>query len=654
MCRLARVGAALALNLILAAAALGHGGTYNPGPTRPPKPGGPYGGPIDTPLPPPTTPGSGPVTPPPQTPGAGGPRTPPGSPTSPGGAGVVTPGASGVRGKKNSGGAETPGWQTWWLYNREPYLGLRRRLAHEQVHSGKLGFLDVGGSTTSSYQPPGSAEVAQRVVPVLLAALAAGDAEIADSALIALGRSAPAEVGPLVADAMREALQSANLGVRQSAILGLGMLGERSAVPALWSIMNDTGDGRRLLDRKAAVMPMDRALAAIAIGLGAGPELVPQVQKMFVRAGPDQIDMLACAVLALGLIDGGEAPRVDFLSGLLTDATLDWRVRAQVPITLARLGDAAVALVPTLFAMLADRREHGAARQSAIIALGELCTIEDQEVIGRLRTMLRKETDTAARQLTFIALARIAARALADRSAEFEALRDIRGQFLLELADPSHPIDAPWCLLALGVLGFEMPRGTNEHADLVGDVMRTLKRTGNPAEQGAAAIALGLLGSAAAGELLAERFQTISDPGLRGHFALALGMIGHAAAGDDLRAVMLDPSAGFLRVDAAMALGMIGDPGAAPMLVEQLVAAPTFASIVAVTRALGRIGDRSSIEPLAGIIADASQPAVVRAFACVALGLIAERTPLPFHTPLATHANYLVPLPALAEVLDIL
>ena len=154
--------------------------------------------------------------------------------------------------------------------------------------------------------------------------------------------------------------------------------------------------------------------------------------------------------------------------------------------------------------------------------------------------------------------------------------------------------------------------------------------------------------------MILKRFRERSDPASRRHLAVALGMIGHQQAADYLRAALLDQPDPDLRVASATALGLLGDSTAADELVGQLRSAPTFYSVVATARALGRIGSKIHLQPLIDVVEDESLPDVVRAFGCVALGTIAERTPLPWNTPLSVHSNYLLALEAQAEVLDIL
>ena len=642
---------------VAAESANAHGSWTPPPPdrptTRPPVSGGPT---------PPSDSTGGPTTPGPTTGGpttsGGGPTTPVGPPTTGGGGGAKGPLSGRTGGKKNRGATTATGWDTWWRYNREPYLNLRARMARAGDTSGRFGFLGGDGHAAggaSAWRRPTQADVRELVAPTLLRVLGEEEPDIVDSALIALGRSAhPDEAADLVAS-IEEQLGSAYPSVRQAAILGLGMLGDAVAAPALWSIMHDTRDGRALLDRSSAIPPTDRALAALSVGFSAGPRMVPQLVRLFERASADEVDVLAATVLTLGLIDGVGPDVIPFLADELNDRKLDRRVRAQIPITLARLGDEATATVPSLLALATGRGVDVAVRHSSIIALGELAAAADREVITGLRKTLRKSSDSVARQFAYIALARIGARGLAEqRSAEMEAIHEIRRQLLVELVDPSHQVDLAWCALAIGVLGHEMPLGVAAHQEMVDGLVGVLKRTRNPAEEGAIATALGMLRGASAGDELLVRFEERSDPTLRRHLAVALGMMEHRPAAEALRMALHDEADAELRVAAATGLGLMGDRTAAEALVAQLHDAPTYFSVVSIARALGRIGDRSHLQSLVDLIEDDDQPDLVRGFGCVALGLIAERTALAWNAPLSIHSNYLVGLNAQAEVLDIL
>ena len=108
------------------------------------------------------------------------------------------------------------------------------------------------------------------------------------------------------------------------------------------------------------------------------------------------------------------------------------------------------------------------------------------------------------------------------------------------------------------------------------------------------------------------------------------------------------------RLDVATGLGLMGDPEATTTLTEALGDAQTLGVSSAVAKALGLIGDKRAVEPLTRIAMDEDVQAISRAFACVALGLVCERSDLPWNARIAADNNYRASVPAIAEVLDIL
>ena len=308
--------------------------------------------------------------------------------------------------------------------------------------SGALGFLSADAGTGRAWRRPSRDEVRTRVTPVLLDVLDHADPQMVDSALIALGRSThPDDAGPVL-QAMSAHWKSPYVTVRQAALLGAGMIGDRSSVPVLWSVMNDTAAGRTALGRRSAITGLDRPLASLSLGFAAGAEMIPQLTRLFERAESDEVNVLACAILSLGLIEGADQEVISFLAEALDDRKLDRRVRAQIPITLGRLSE--------------DRRRDGRAAARAHLgaadtsgaaslvdhrAVGEIAAPSDTEAIAALRKTVRKSSDATARHFALIALGRIAARGLADQSPHIDAVRDIQRQLQVELVDPSHKVD---------------------------------------------------------------------------------------------------------------------------------------------------------------------------------------------------------------------
>ena len=109
-----------------------------------------------------------------------------------------------------------------------------------------------------------------------------------------------------------------------------------------------------------------------------------------------------------------------------------------------------------------------------------------------------------------------------------------------------------------------------------------------------------------------------------------------------------------LRLQAATALGLMGDTEAVTVLVKALEEGETLSVTSSAAKALGLIGDISAIPPLRNILEDDTANKLARAFAAVALGIIGERTDLPWNAPIAENNNYRAKVEAISEVLDIL
>ncbi len=665
----------LAAGVLLASLALarlgdGHGGEVPP--PDPPPPGTDIGGGPDSgggglpghgdpgPGPgPPKPPPDAPTPPRPKDPGAAkDPQKPgqtPQAPITPSGpSGPRTPGP-GMAGKKNRPTASLDHWDVWWKFNKDPYLNLRSRVRAAAPQSGAAAFLTGIGRKVeeTAWNGPSSHDVEEVIVPALRTALQSDDTEILDSAIIALGRISSGELAAAAAADVRSALGSHRTTVRQSAILALGILEHRGSMPVLWEVMNDTAKGRDLLGSSGPVQGVERAFAALALGLVCGPEMALQLRRIVERCEAEDVEVTAGAVLSLGLIPEAASDSVPFLAERLEDETLERRIRAQIPISLARLGEPAAAAVPGLFRLACDRGTDGAVRASCVIALGRLASARDEEVVTGLRKVVQKDSDAQLRHFALIALGQIAAGALSEERRDKEGADAIVRLLSAEIAAPGHGMDLPWAVLAAGIAGNAYAQGAAEVSALVAELMGLFKSTGNPEDAGAMAIALGLLGAPEAGAPLLERFLESNDAALKGHCAVALGLVGHRAAAGALEQALFEHHDARLRVDAATGLGLMGNVEASTRLVEMLAAAPTFAVTGAVAQALGCIADRRAVRQLAALVEDDTQSAAVRGFSCVALGLIAEKTPLPWNAPLSINSNYASELAAQAEVLDI-
>ncbi|MFH0945757.1 MAG: HEAT repeat domain-containing protein [Planctomycetota bacterium] len=642
--------------------ALPHGGQPPPPPPGPGDAGGPgkwpgggggpgTGGPGDL-VPPPPGPGGGPETSPggPLPPKApAGPVIPPGPSGGAGGRGPTT--GAGVR--KNQATQSWDRWEVWWEFNKDRYV--TKRTGSTAVVTGTNGMLTGAGKREIA--PPSARptqdEVVDRIVPILREALQAGDAEILDSAALALGRITPGAAASEVVDDLRNALGSHYPTVRQSAILGLGISTNRAAIPLLWEVMNDTRKGRALTRSRGSIGDVERSFAAMALGFVGGAEMVPQLRRLIEQAEGGDVEVVAGAVLALGLMKTDSQLVVPLLLSTLSDGEVDRRIRAQIPVTLGRLGDAAAPAVPVLLKLALNRRTDADVRRSCVIGLGRIAAASDTEVVAGLRRLVRKENDGLLRHFSLMALGRIGAAALGEDRRDKQGADAVKEYLLTELADPGYAVDLPWTALSAGLLGNAYSAGSNERAEVGRQLTALLQKTGNPSRQGAMAIALGLTETREAGPLLLKLFEQSNDAALKGYLAVALGLMNHAQATEALLPVLMGQTDARLRVEVATGLGLLGDARAIEGLVAMLANAPTFAVTGSVAQALGRVGDRTAIDPLLRLVADESQSEAVRGFSCVALGLIAEKTVLPWNAPLSEDSNFAIPLRAQAEMLDI-
>ena len=66
-------------------------------------------------------------------------------------------------------------------------------------------------------------------------------------------------------------------------------------------------------------------------------------------------------------------------------------------------------------------------------------------------------------------------------------------------------------------------------------------------------------------------------------------------------------------------------------------------------RSLGLIGDGRTVEPLLSMLARQDLPASTRGFAAVAVGGVADPSPLPWRAPIVEGINYCAVVPSLAS-----
>jgi HEAT repeat protein len=636
------------------------------GPSGPSTPGGGGGSPSTPPddNPPPTTPSSpgAPTTgggaPGPTTPGL--PKVPttgghPGAPSTGGGGRGGTPGARTGGGGPMSGRrapSTTDRWESWWLYTRELYLGRHNATAMLTSTPGALGRSNIGDGGVLL---PDATR--RELLPVLANALKDSSSEVADSAAIAIGRTvATSDAGPVIPLVVQN-LAHPSRSPREAAVLGLGILGGPEAAEPLRQIALDTPEGRKLCDATGPLDDLLRGLAILALGfIGTEDSVAPLTTIATTPGTPSELQ--AAAVVALGLQRSAAPAAIASLARMLDERSLDRDVRAQIPIAIARLpSTSARGLLPKLLEKLADKRTGDEMTRSIVLALGHIATADDAEVLQALTDIGRKESDASTRQFALLALGRIF-----EQSAPGDAkAREATMAFLLEqVRNPAQHSNRPWAALALGLAARGDASSTTAAPSTqltlaARKMIETFEDDSDPSLQGAIAIGLALMHAPAAAPVLRARLAETSNPGLRGHLATALGLLNDRQAIEPLRALLADPSLPpSSRIDVARGLALAGDSGFEARLLDLFAKADDLPSVTAYAKALGLAGSRASAQALRGMAENTSLPELQRAFAVVAIGLLAEKTPLPWNVPFLVDANYTVPLRPLEEVLDIL
>ena len=206
------------------------------------------------------------------------------------------------------------------------------------------------------------------------------------------------------------------------------------------------------------------------------------------------------------------------------------------------------------------------------------------------------------------------------------------GEVALQLRDPKQKSDRPWAALAAGLYGRfqDIARGS-----LTDRLSSGWDETRDPAQRGAFALGLGLLGALSMGrDLRAEMLQT-SDEVLAGQLAVALGLLDYREANGDLRELALREGASAgLRLDAGTGLRLMDDPLASRQLGASYADAGNLARREGLAAALAMLSRSDVLEPLDDVATDAAMDTGSRSSACAALGRLAEKTLLPWNAML--------------------
>jgi len=272
--------------------------------------------------------------------------------------------------------------------------------------------------------------------------------------------------------------------------------------------------------------------------------------------------------------------------------------------------------------------------QSAVLALGEMATPEDEAVCKGLQEYFKRGRDQQAQNFCGIALGQIGG--AKNRDFLVTTLRKRR----------TKSISKPW--LALGI-AFEEYNQRQRDPNFAGSVaareaiLREFKSMRNNLFAAGLAVALGILHYQDAGPDILDRLLRYKNQDQEaGYFSVALGLMSYKEAINDINDIVERSSRrDTLLTQGSIALGLLGDKAIGTKLIERM---KNNANVVAVqsalAQALGFIGDKRSIRPLVEIMKDKSFKDIPRAFAAVAIGLICDKEEFPWNSKIGVGANY--------------
>jgi len=495
-------------------------------------------------------------------------------------------------------------WETWWANNKDAWMRLAERMGG-----------DAPGATKMTREPSDrekeaaekrAAALRRRLAALFVEALADPEFEVRTAAAIALGKTGEASGSEAL---RRAASQDEHKDVRDSAVLGLGLLGRESDIPFLEEM---------LLDRDE--LPRRRAFAAFALGLIGGDDAaVPLLRIASPKADAPAAENLkkrpelaASVFVAMGLT--GSADVLPVLRAASADRDFDENVRAFAFISLGRMKDRGS--VGALVTTLVSERDP-ALRRAAAIALGRAAGAEDAVAVATLVSAMRDDKDPITRHFAATSLGTI--RSPVSRDALREGFRK------------GPEADRSFAALAIGL---------SHDAEFAPELRAALANRPDESTAGSCCVALGLLGDIASAPAIETTYAGAKHIWLQGYAAIALGLAGSTSSVGSLHEKLVAEKDPRLRMNLAVALGILHDPRAKTYLVETMRGADTFYERGSAALALGALKATSAVGDIEVVYRDPKEKDILRAFAVVALGEIADPSPVPKLTRFAADGNY--------------
>jgi HEAT repeat protein len=590
----------------------------------------------------------------------------------------MTPGLGPIGDSPRVGRTDPAAWQSWWRFNRDAYLDLKRILAGMETRTAADG--GTNGAPKGERSTPVTESMVRRdVAPALQKVLEGGGRfDVLRSTVIALARveSTWGEGESITSrTTARHFLSQPATETAEAGVVALGIRGDRESVDTLIDLLLDTPKGRELRKTEKVDYRL-RSLSAFSLGLiGAQHEdsaLRIKIAMAFIENleanANAPFDTQLASLIAMGMVpmppceepsgtQSSKSVEEHFCRGRQVAMLLDYmadqrrhtRLRAQAAIPLARLtlqsSEEHQRIVTESLLGALDPKEKAAPeiKQACVLALGVLGDGDDDALDQAIVDALGKEVargDRLSRPFALVALAK-AAGDLGNHPNSGKSLAKAQSLLLKQMTSGKNGMDA-WASISLGVLGRTLAENKQVVADEVAQGLRqSLASAKTSDEVAAASLALGLLRDNASAEAMIQKLEKVTEPTQRACVALALGLTAAPAAREPLLATLSkakSDSDEFRHL--AIGARLLGERTSVARVADAARSAADPLTKAGLLSTLGVMGDAAGVAPLVAAVLDKSQSDEVRASAAAALGELCDGHARPWSASISQDLHY--------------
>jgi len=499
-------------------------------------------------------------------------------------------------------GHATHTWHVWWGYNQFKVIDFRRRQKERRG--------PVTGEGEAKGPDAWRLELRERVVPVMREALKDDDKEVRTAAAVALGKyRTTAAIEDLKTLYRTDGVDE----VKEAALQGLLLMGDPGLFDFFESIIRDQGEELRL--RGFAMMGMGR------IGDEKSRKYLLDFfdardarQQALVPKSTGDIRQFLIAAL-VGLQMTGDATLGETFLRFARDKRFDEDVRAYAVNCLGKVH--AKDKLPDVFDLL-RKDESDQIRRSAAVVAGVLAEREDAAAVKALSPAMSKDKDKVVRHFATISLGQVGGEEAFSRLKRYYryADKEERGFFHLAFAFSGHPEAAP--------------------------ILEKYLDAADADEAAAAVLGFGILGDATKAPLLRKVLADSRSWILLQSSVIALGMLNDVASTPAIEPILVNKTQPAVRMAAAVAYALLRQHEAVKVFCELLRDSDTVFMRNAIAQVMGRLASPTAADPLLAICSDVNVQRQTRAYALVALGMLADTADYPVFPELAFDTNYFV------------